>query len=68
MVNQQNNLNVLQDKASFIEARLNDIAPEQGSLSWLRVLPIRRLMFSLSKGEFLDAIYRYEVWPTIEKI
>ena len=28
MVNQQNNLNLLQDKISFIEARLNDIAPE----------------------------------------
>ena len=37
--------------------RLNDIAQEQGSSSWVTVLPIKKLGFSLSKAEFWDAIY-----------
>ena len=37
--------------------RLNDIGQEQGSASWLTVLPIKQLGFSLSKAEFWDAVY-----------
>ena len=37
--------------------RLNGIAQEQGSLSWLTVLPIKQLGLSLSKAEFWDAVY-----------
>ena len=37
--------------------RLNDIAKEQGSSSWLTILPIKQLRFSLSKAELWDAVY-----------
>ena len=37
--------------------RLNDIAQEQASSSWLTVLPIKQFGFSLSKAEFWDAVY-----------
>ena len=37
--------------------RLNDIAQEQGSSSWLTLLPIKQLGFSLSKAELWDAVY-----------
>ena len=37
--------------------RLNDIAQEQGSSSWLTVLPIKQLGFSLSETEFWHAVY-----------
>ena len=36
--------------------RLNDIAQEQGSLSWLTALP-KKLGFSLPKAEFWGAMY-----------
>ena len=36
--------------------RLNDIAQEQGSLSWLTALP-KKLGFSLPKAEFWGAVY-----------
>ena len=36
--------------------RLNDIAQEQGSLSWLTTLP-KKLGFSLPKAEFWGAMY-----------
>ena len=36
----------------------NDIAQDQGSSSWLTVLPIKQLGFSLSKAEFwIQSIY-----------
>ena len=37
--------------------RLNNIAQEQGSSSWLTVLPIKQFGFSLWKAEFWDAVY-----------
>ena len=37
--------------------RLSDIAHEQGSSTWLTVLPIKQLGFSLSKAEFRDVVY-----------
>ena len=41
--------------------RLNDITQEKSSSSWLTVLPIKQLGFSLSKAEFRDVVYlRYE--------
>ena len=41
---------------SYMEIRLNDISREQGASSWLTVLPIKQLGFSLSKAEFWDAL------------
>ena len=37
--------------------RLNNIDQEQGSLSWLTVLPIKKLRFSLSKADVWDVVY-----------
>ena len=39
-----------------MEIILNDIAQEQGSSSWLTVLPIKRLGFNLPKSNYLDAM------------
>ena len=39
-----------------MKIRLNDIAQEQGSFSWLTVLPTKRLRFNLSKLDFWDAV------------
>ena len=39
-----------------MEIRLNDIAQEQGSSSWLIVLSVKRLGFNLSKSDFWDAM------------
>ena len=39
-----------------MEIRLNDIAQEQGSSSWLTVLSVKRLGFNLSKSDFWDAM------------
>ena len=41
---------------SYMEIKLNDIAQEQGSCSWLTVLPIKRLGFTLSKSDFRNAV------------
>ena len=41
---------------SYMEIRLNDIAQEQGSFSWLTVLPIKRIGFNLLKSDFWDAV------------
>ena len=47
-----------------MEIRLNDIAQEQGSSSWLTVLPIKPLGFNLSKSDFWDAVrLRYGLPP-----
>ena len=56
MEKQQRTLSLLRDKMSFIEIRLNDIAHEQGSSSWLTILPIKRLEFNLPKLDFWDAV------------
>ena len=56
MEKQQRTLSSLRDKMSYMEIRLNDIAQEQGSSSWLTVLPIKRLGFNLSKSDFWDAL------------
>ena len=45
-VNEQNNLNLLWEKMPYMETRLFGVAQEQGSTSWITVLPIRRLGFS----------------------
>ena len=37
--------------------RLNDIAQEQGSSSWLTLLPIKQLGFLLSKVKFWGVAY-----------
>ena len=39
-----------------MEIRLNDMAQEQESSSWLKVLPIKPLGFNLSKSDFWDAV------------
>ena len=57
MEKQQRTLSSLRDKMSYMEMRLNDTAQEQGSSSWLTVLPINWLGFDLSKLEFLDAVH-----------
>ena len=56
MEKQQRALSSLRDKMSYMEIRLNDLAQEQGSSSWLTVLPIKRLGFDLSKPNFWDAV------------
>ena len=56
MEKQQRTLSSLRDKISYMEIRLNDIAQEQGSSSWLTVLPIKRPGFNLSKSDFWDAV------------
>ena len=57
MEKQQRTLTSLHDKISYVEIRLNDIAQEQGSSSWLTLLPIKRLGFNLSKSDFWDAVH-----------
>ena len=52
-----NILTSLREQMSSKYRRLNDIAQEQGSSSWLTILPIKQLGFSLSKAEFWDAFY-----------
>ena len=52
-----NILTSLREQMSSKYRRLNDIAQEQGSSSWLTILPIKQLGFSLSKAEFWDAVY-----------
>ena len=39
-----------------MEIRLCNMAQEQGSSSWLTVLPIKPLGFNLSKSDFRDAV------------
>ena len=39
-----------------MEIRLNDMAQEQESSSWLTVLPIEPLGFNLSISDFWDAV------------
>ena len=56
MGKQQRNLSLLREKMSYMEIRLNDIAQEQGSFSWLTVLPIKRIGFNLLKSDFWDAV------------
>ena len=56
MEKQQRTLTSLRDKISYVEIRLNDIAQEHGSSSWLTLLPIKRLGFNLSKSDFWDAV------------
>ena len=52
MEKQQRTLSSMRDKRPYMEIRLNDIVQEQGSSSWLTVLPIKRLGFNFSKFEF----------------
>ena len=52
-----NVLTSLREQMSSKNKRLNNIAQEQGSSSWLTVLPIKQFGFSLSQAEFRDAIY-----------
>ena len=56
MEKQQRTLSSLLDKMFYMEIRLNDLAQEQGSSSWLAVLPIKLLGFNLSKSDFCDAV------------
>ena len=66
MEKQQRTLTSLRDKISYVEIRLNDIAQEQGSSSWLTLLPNKRLVFNLSKSDFWQCS-SFEIWTTIEK-
>ena len=50
-------LTSLRKRMSCKNKRLSDITQEQGSWSWITVLPIKRLGFSLSKAEFCGAVY-----------
>ena len=52
-----NILTSLREQMSSKNKRLNDVAQEQGSPSWLIVLPIKQLGFTLLKDEFWDAVY-----------
>ena len=46
----------------YMETRLFGVAQEQGSTSWITVLPIRRLGVSLSKAKFRDVVrLRYKL-------
>ena len=54
--NQQRTLSLLREKVSYMEIRLNGLAREQWSSSWLTVLPIKRLGFNLSCSDFKDAV------------
>ena len=56
MEKQQRILISLRDKMFYMEIRLNHIAQEQGSSSWLTVLPIKRLGLNLLKSDFWDAV------------
>ena len=56
MEKQKRTLSSLRDKMSYMEIRSSDIAQEQGSSSWLTVLPIKRLGFNLSKSDFWDPV------------
>ena len=56
MEKQQRTLSSLRDKMSYMEIRLNDLAQEQGSSSWLTVLSIKQLGFNLTKSDFWDAV------------
>ena len=47
MEKQQITFSLLHNKMTYMEIRLNDIAEEQRSSSWLTVLPIKRLGFNL---------------------
>ena len=49
-------LSWLHEKMSYMKIRLNDVAQEQGSSSWLTVLPIKPLLFNLSKLDFCEAV------------
>ena len=63
MEKQQRTLTSLRDKISYVEIRLNDIAQEQRSSSWLTLLPIKRLEFNLPKSDFWDAVHlRYGLY------
>ena len=57
MEKQQRTLTSLRDKISYVEIRLNDLAQEQGSSSWLTLLPNKRLVFNLSKSDFWHAVH-----------
>ena len=60
-----NILTSLQEQMPNKYKRLNDIAQARGSSSWLTVLPIKEIEFSLSKAEFWDAVYlRYKTTST----
>ena len=50
MEKQQRTLSSMRDKRPYMEIRLNDIAQEQGSSSWLAVLPIKRLGFNFQNS------------------
>ena len=54
MEKQQKTLCSLDDTMSCMKIRLNDIAEEQGSSGWLKVLPIKWSEFSLSKSDLWD--------------
>ena len=56
MEKQRRTISSLRDKMPYMEIRLNDIAQEQGSSSWLTVLLIKRLGFTLSKSGSWDAV------------
>ena len=56
MEKQQRTFSSLCNKISYVEIRSNDIAQEQGSSSWLTVLPIKRLGFNFSKSDLWDAM------------
>ena len=47
MEKQQRTLSSLRANMSYMEVRLNDIAQEQGSSSWLTILPIKQPRFNL---------------------
>ena len=52
-----NILTSLREQMSSKNKRLNDIAQEQSSSSWLTALPITQLGFSLSKAAGMQSIY-----------
>ena len=53
---ENNILTSLREQMSSKYKRLSDIAHEQGSSTWLTVLPIKQVGFSLSKAEFWNVV------------
>ena len=56
-------LEVLREKMTQQQIRMNDIAQMKGASAWLTSLPLKEEGFVLNKREFFDALaFRY-VWP-----
>lgn len=55
-------LQELRENMSDIQRKANDIACSNGSSTWLSTLPLKEHNFSLTKREFIDALYLRYGW------